>query len=46
VASPRFYATTLRAKDGNMVMQEMRNGSMQPVDREHFVLLMNYATSV
>jgi len=43
-AAPRWNATTLRTKDGKVLMHEMKGGELQPVDREHFVLRIDYAT--
>ena len=45
-AAPRWNAMTLHAKDGRVLMQEMKNGALQPADREHFVLRFDYATSL
>jgi len=45
-AAPRWSAMTLRVKDGKVLLHEMRNGGLQPVDREHFVLRMDYATAI
>jgi len=44
-AAPRWSATTLRAKDGQVLMHEMTSGGLQPVEREHFVLRIDYATA-
>jgi len=45
-AAPRWSAATLKTKDGKVLMHEMTSGGLQPVDREHFVLRMDYATAI
>lgn len=42
-AAPRWNATTLRTKNGQVLLHELKNGQLQPVDREHFVLKFDYA---
>lgn len=45
-SAPRWGGMTLRAKDGKVLMHEMTSSGLQPVEREHFVLRIDYATAV
>jgi len=42
-SAPRWNELTLHNHQGNMLMHEMRDGLVQPVEREHFVLRVDYA---
>lgn len=45
-AAPNWNATTLISKGGRVVMHDVRGSELLPVNREHFVLRMDYAKAV